>query len=69
MFSDEKVNEEIAVWKEGVDEFGKEVLGKTRVLLDQRSCRRLECNLGDFVADSMVYAVSTLKGNSENNKH
>ncbi|KAF2903611.1 hypothetical protein ILUMI_02575 [Ignelater luminosus] len=53
---DKKINEEIAVWKEGVDDFGKEVLGKTKVLLDQRSCRTSECNLGDFVADSMVYA-------------
>lgn len=40
-------------YRPGVLALETEIIGVTRVLLDG-SCRRAECNLGNFIADSMV---------------
>ncbi|KAB0793969.1 hypothetical protein PPYR_13589 [Photinus pyralis] len=53
---DTEINEEIALWKRGMDELANEVVGYSNVVLDNRKCRRQECNIGSFIADAMVNA-------------
>ncbi|KAK4885954.1 hypothetical protein RN001_002225 [Aquatica leii] len=52
---DEQINQEIAVWAESIDEIGKAVIGYTKVKLDYSMCKVQECNIGNLIADSMVY--------------
>lgn len=44
-------------WKTELNEKVLLPIGRTPVLLDG-SCRAKECNLGNLIADSFVYAVS-----------
>lgn len=52
------VNELMVPWKEVVDQVGKQVLGETKVLLKQTDCSFGDCNIGNFIAEAMVDAVS-----------
>lgn len=45
----------IRPWKEIIDAKGASVVGISKVVLDKRPCAVRECNLGNFVADAMVY--------------
>ncbi|XP_055533444.1 apyrase-like [Wyeomyia smithii] len=48
-------------WKESVDEVGSRRIGFTSVDLSKSNCGRAECNLGSFIADSMVAAFVQFK--------
>ncbi|KAF5299598.1 hypothetical protein FQR65_LT09403 [Abscondita terminalis] len=52
---DNAINKELDVWKAGLVELGDRVIGSTKVLLEHVTCRVIECNLGNLIADSMVY--------------
>ncbi|KAM0722847.1 hypothetical protein Q7P37_001045 [Cladosporium fusiforme] len=45
---------QIDEWRGPFEEFAAEVVGTTNVVLDQTSCQRQECTLGDFMADAML---------------
>lgn len=45
-------------WKEVIDKEGKVVVGRTLVDLTKSDCGTRECNLGNFVCDSMLHTVS-----------
>lgn len=51
---DEGLQAQIKAWRGPFEEFAAEVLGKSEVELDQTTCRRQECLLGDFMADAML---------------
>ncbi|XP_022118300.2 uncharacterized protein LOC110995442 [Pieris rapae] len=42
-------------YKEKVLNYTEEVIGNTSVVLDGLSCQHTECNLGNLIADAMVY--------------
>ncbi|XP_037914466.1 protein 5NUC-like isoform X3 [Hermetia illucens] len=46
------------VYRAGVEDQEQTVVGHTKVLLDgdEKNCREKECNLGNMVADALVYA-------------
>lgn len=46
------------VYRAGVEDQEQTVVGHTKVLLDgdEKNCREKECNLGNMVADVLVYA-------------
>jgi len=50
---DEELQEQIDEWRVPFEEFAAEVLGESKVNLDQTTCQKKECLLGDFVADAM----------------
>ncbi|TDG42519.1 hypothetical protein AWZ03_011068 [Drosophila navojoa] len=52
---DEVVVEAIKPWKEIIDKEGKVVIARSLVDLTKEDCSRGECNLGNFVCDSMVH--------------
>lgn len=49
-------------WLGPVELMKKEVVGRTKVLLDGDSkvCRRRECSMGNFIADAMIDYVRDL---------
>jgi 2',3'-cyclic-nucleotide 2'-phosphodiesterase (5'-nucleotidase family) len=51
---DEDLQEQIDAWRVPFEEFAAEVLGTSEVELDQTTCQRQECLLGDFMADAML---------------
>nr|CAH7737873.1 unnamed protein product [Callosobruchus chinensis] len=55
---DEKINRALLPWKTLVDAQGQKVIGSTLVTLDQTSCQRKECTLGNFITDAMVFGVN-----------
>lgn len=51
---DEGLQAQIESWRGPFEEFAAEVLGSSEVELDQTTCQRQECLLGDFMADAML---------------
>ena len=51
---DEKLQAEIDQWRKPFEAFAAQVVGKSDVELDQTTCQRKECLLGDFMADAML---------------
>ncbi|KAF3049014.1 hypothetical protein E8E11_004191 [Didymella keratinophila] len=51
---DEGLQAQIKSWRGPFEEFAAEVLGNSEVELDQTTCQRQECLLGDFMADAML---------------
>lgn len=47
-------------YRTNLENITEEVLGKTSVLLDGRSCEKNECNLGNLITDSMIYHYASL---------
>ena len=45
---------QIESWRGPFEDFAAEVLGNSEVELDQTTCQRQECLLGDFMADAML---------------
>ena len=45
-------------WRKEIDSDGNRVIGVSAVDLQQKECSTGECNLGNFVTDAMLYAVS-----------
>lgn len=42
-------------WKEIIDAKGNTVVGISKVLLEKRRCSGRECNIGNFIADALVF--------------
>ncbi|XP_058457931.1 apyrase-like [Malaya genurostris] len=57
---DPEVAQALIPWKQAVDEAGGRRIGFTAVSLLKSTCGYAECNLGSFVADSMVAAFVPL---------
>ena len=55
------VFDELEIWRTAINEVTNNVVGSTKVFLEGNSkiCRRMECNLGNLIADAMVDYVST----------
>ena len=55
------VLDELETWRPAINEVTNNVIGSTKVFLEGNSkiCRRMECNLGNLIADAMVDYVST----------
>ena len=54
-----KLQAQIKEWRKPFEAFASEVLGESKVTLDQTTCQKQECLLGDFMADAMLdYRVS-----------
>lgn len=53
--SDPTIVEELKPWKEAVDAVAMTVHGYSTVLLEQPSCIKGECNIGNLVTDSYVH--------------
>ncbi|KAH6627308.1 Metallo-dependent phosphatase-like protein [Chaetomium tenue] len=51
---DEDLQEQIDEWRGPFEEYAKEEVGFTNVVLDQSTCQQKECLLGDFVADALL---------------
>ncbi|ORY10933.1 Metallo-dependent phosphatase-like protein [Clohesyomyces aquaticus] len=51
---DEDLQKQIEGWRGPFEEFAAEVLGKAEVTLDQTTCQKRECLLGDFMCDAML---------------
>ncbi|KAF2009593.1 5`-nucleotidase protein-like protein [Aaosphaeria arxii CBS 175.79] len=50
---DKELQAEIEEWRGPFEAFASEVLGTTENDLDQTTCQKKECTLGDFMADAM----------------
>ncbi|KAI5865212.1 Metallo-dependent phosphatase [Durotheca rogersii] len=50
---DQGLQAQIDEWRGPFEEFAKEEIGTTNVLLDQSTCRQKECTLGDLVSDAL----------------
>ena len=48
---DEDLQEQIEEWRGPFEEYAKEKIGETKVVLDQSTCQERECTLGDLVAE------------------
>ena len=57
---DQTMKEELELWGKNISVEVKDVVAKTRVLLDGRSreCRLRECNLGNVITNGMVHMVN-----------
>lgn len=51
---DQGLQDQIKKWRGPFEEFAAQVVGETKVELDQTTCQQKECLLGDFMADAMV---------------
>lgn len=51
---DKDILDLLEVYRPAVDDLETSVVGKTKVLLDQTTCRQQECNIGNLVADAFV---------------
>ncbi|KAK4149357.1 Metallo-dependent phosphatase-like protein [Chaetomidium leptoderma] len=51
---DEQLQEQIDEWRKPFEEYAKEEVGFSNVVLDQSTCQQKECLLGDFVADAIL---------------
>jgi 2',3'-cyclic-nucleotide 2'-phosphodiesterase (5'-nucleotidase family) len=51
---DPDLQAQIKAWRGPFEAFAAEVLGNSQVELDQTSCQKQECLLGDFMADAML---------------
>ncbi|KAK4184962.1 Metallo-dependent phosphatase-like protein [Podospora australis] len=57
---DEELQEQIEEWRKPFEEFAGQVIGESKVELDQTQCQLSECLLGDFVADAILqYRLNT----------
>jgi len=51
---DPNLQKQITEWRKPFEALSREVLGETKVLLQQTNCQQEECTLGDLMADAMV---------------
>lgn len=57
--TDPKVLEELVPFRKEIDAIANKEVGKTMVFLDgnRLSCRMVECNLGNLIADAYIHLV------------
>jgi 2',3'-cyclic-nucleotide 2'-phosphodiesterase (5'-nucleotidase family) len=58
-----KLQAQIKEWRGPFEKFSAEVIGTSKVELDQTTCQQKECLLGDFMADAML---AYRKNNTQN---
>lgn len=51
---DPELQAEVNAWRKPFEEFAAEVVGESKVVLEQGTCQKQECTLGDLVADAML---------------
>lgn len=51
---DPDLQAQITAWRGPFEEFAAEVVGESKVVLEQTTCQKEECTLGDFMADAML---------------
>ncbi|KAF3064307.1 5'-nucleotidase [Daldinia childiae] len=51
---DEDLQEQVDEWRKPFEKFAAEEIGTTNIVLDQSTCQKRECTLGDLVSDSML---------------
>ncbi|KAI0847190.1 Metallo-dependent phosphatase [Daldinia vernicosa] len=51
---DEDLQAQVEEWRKPFEKFAAEEIGTTNVVLDQSTCQKQECTLGDLVSDSML---------------
>ncbi|KAJ4412565.1 hypothetical protein N0V85_003658 [Neurospora sp. IMI 360204] len=51
---DEDLQKQIDAWRVPFDEFSKEVVGTSNVVLEQSTCQSKECTFGNFICDAML---------------
>ncbi|KAI1171760.1 Metallo-dependent phosphatase [Nemania sp. FL0916] len=51
---DEGLQRQVDEWRGPFEEFAGEVVGESRVVLEQGNCQRGECVLGDLIADAIL---------------
>ncbi|KAK3949865.1 5'-nucleotidase [Pseudoneurospora amorphoporcata] len=51
---DEALQAQIDAWRVPFDEFSKQVIGTTNVVLDQSTCQFKECTMGNVLCDAML---------------
>ncbi|KAL2158096.1 hypothetical protein VTH06DRAFT_4664 [Thermothelomyces fergusii] len=51
---DEDLQRQITEWRGPFEEFAREEIGYSKVVLDQTTCQEQECLLGDFVSDALL---------------
>jgi len=51
---DQELETQIEAWRKPFEAFGSEVVGHSDVVLDQTTCKKSECLLGDVMADAIV---------------
>ncbi|KAK5091250.1 hypothetical protein LTR05_001431 [Lithohypha guttulata] len=56
---------QIDAWRVPFEAFAAEELGQSNVILDQSTCQRQECLLGDFMADAMFAYRSNLSSEAD----
>lgn len=56
---DPDVLELLELYRPNITALENNIIGMTRVPLDGSTCRKTECNLGNIIADSMIYSRST----------
>lgn len=45
---------QVNAWRTPFEKFAAEVVGESKVVLEQGTCQKEECTLGDFMADAML---------------
>jgi 5'-nucleotidase len=53
-------------YRPGIAALQTEIVGRSKVLLDNTNCRFKECNLGNLIADSMAYAYASRYSSPDN---
>ncbi|KAI0199462.1 Metallo-dependent phosphatase-like protein [Astrocystis sublimbata] len=51
---DKGLQSQIDAWRVPFEEFAGEVVGSSKVVLDQSTCQRMECTLGDLIAEAIL---------------
>ncbi|KAK5632835.1 hypothetical protein RRF57_008549 [Xylaria bambusicola] len=51
---DEELQAEIKEWRGPFEKFAAEEIGETNIVLDQTTCQKIECTLGDLISDAML---------------
>ncbi|KAI1480356.1 Metallo-dependent phosphatase [Daldinia eschscholtzii] len=51
---DEGLQAQVEEWRKPFEKFAAEEIGTTNVVLDQTTCQKQECSLGDLVSDSIL---------------
>ncbi|KAF2713778.1 Metallo-dependent phosphatase [Pleomassaria siparia CBS 279.74] len=62
---DDDLQEQIDEWRVPFETFAAEVVGQSKVELDQTTCQQKECLLGDFMADAMLSYRKNLTNNAD----
>lgn len=51
---DEDLQKQIDAWRMPFEEYSKQVVGTSNVVLEQSTCQSKECTFGDFICDAML---------------